>query len=103
MMADDVATRVETALARLVAEDRPITFTGVAAQAGVARATLYRNPSLRALVDEHRVHQIDTRTLSGLSTEIAYLRIQLEAVAARVTAQEERLRRLERRRATNSA
>jgi len=102
-MADDVAARVEAALARLVAEDRLITFTAVADEASVARATLYRNPSLRALVDEHRAHQIDTRTLSGLSTEIAYLRIQLEAVAARVTAQEERLRRLERRRARDSA
>ncbi len=102
-MAEDVAARVETALAHLVAEDRLITFTAVADEAGVARATLYRNPSLRALVDEHRAHQIDTRTLSGLSAEIAYLRIGLEAVAARVTDQEERLRRLERRRARDSA
>jgi len=61
MMADDIAARVEAALARLVAEDRLITFTAVADDASVARATLYRNPALRALVDEHRVHQIDTR------------------------------------------
>jgi len=103
MTADDLPARVERALARLVAADRPITFTAVADHAGVARATLYRNPTLRALVDEHRAHQVDTRTLTGLNAEIAHLRTLLDALAARVTTQEERLRRLEGRRATNSA
>jgi hypothetical protein len=101
--AGELPARVETALAHLVAADRPITFTAVAEEAGVARATLYRNPALRALVDEYRAHQLDARTLSGLSAEITYLRTALEAVAVRVRAHEERLRRLEHRRAASSA
>lgn len=50
----------------------------------------------------HRARQIDTRTLSGLHAEIAHLRTALEAVAARATAHEERLRRLERPHAVDS-
>lgn len=103
MTASDLPARVETALAHLVATDRPITFTAVAQEASVARATLYRNPALRALVDEYRAHQLDARTLSGLSAEITYLRTALEAVAVRVKAHEERLRRLEHRRTASSA
>ena len=45
MTAGDPPGRVETALAHLVAADRPITFRAVAEEDGVARATLYRNPS----------------------------------------------------------
>ena len=103
MSADDLSVRVETALARLVATGQRITFTAVAEEAGVARATLYRNTSLRVLVDDHRAQQVDTHTLSGLSAEIAYLRAALEAVAARVSTHEERLRRLEHRRTAHSA
>ena len=95
--------RMQKALAHLVAAERPITFTAVAQEAGLARATLYRNPSLRALVDEHRARQLDARTLSGLSAEIAHLRTALEALAARVRAHEERLRRVEHRRNARSA
>jgi Family of unknown function (DUF6262) len=101
--ARDLPARVETALAHLVAADRPITFTAVAEEAGIARATLYRNPALRAVVDEYRAHQLDARTLSGLSAEIAYLRTALEALSARVRVHEERLRRLEHRRTASSA
>ncbi len=76
MSAGDLVAQVEAALHALVAADQPITFTAVAEHAGLARATLYRNPALRALVEEHRAGQADTRTLSGLSTEIAHLRTQ---------------------------
>jgi len=57
----------------------------------------------RALVEDHRLHQIDTRTLSGLSTQLGHLRTALEAVAERVRGHEERIRQLERRRATRSS
>lgn len=103
MTTDDLLARVEDALRALAAADQPVTFTAVAERAALARATLYRNPTLRALVDEHRLGQIDTRTLSGLSTEIGHLRSALEAVADRVRGHEERLRRLERRRAARSS
>lgn len=103
MSTGDLVPRVEAALEALAAADQLVTFTAVAEQAGLARATLYRNPTLRALVDEHRLAQIDTRTLSGLSTEIGHLRSTLEAVADRVRGHEERIRRLERRRAARSS
>lgn len=103
MTTDDVVARVETALHTLVAGDQPVTFTAVAEIAGVGRATLYRNPTLRALVEQHRHTQVDTRTLTGLSAEIGHLRTALEAVAGRVRRHEERLRQLEHRRTARSS
>lgn len=99
----DNFSRVEAALRNLVSAGRPVTFTDVAATSGLGRATLYRNPSLRALVEEHRARQADAHTLSGLSAEISHLRAGLEAVAARVRDQEERVRRLEGRRVVRTS
>jgi hypothetical protein len=103
MTVGDLVARIEAALHTLEAADQPVTFTAVAEHAGLARATLYRNPTLRALVEQHRLGQIDTRTLSGLSTEIDHLRTALEAIAERVRDHEERVRRLERRQAARSS
>ncbi len=103
MTADDLVAQVETALRSITGAGQPVTFTAVAEQAGLGRATLYRNPTLRALIDEHRIAQIDTRTLSGLSAEISHLRTGLEAIANRVRSHEERLRQLERRRTARSS
>jgi hypothetical protein len=103
MTTDDLVATVEAALAELADDDQAVTFTAVAQRAGVARATLYRNSTLRALIDQHRRDQIDTRTLTGLHTEIAHLRTALEAIAHRVRDHEERLRHLERRRTTRAS
>lgn len=103
MSTDDLTTRVETALRDLAADDQAVTFTAVAERVGIARATLYRNTTLRALVDQQRLNQIDTRSLSGMSAEIAHLRTALEAIAERVRTHEERLRHLERRRTARSS
>jgi len=88
---------VETACTRLHDAGEKVTFTAVAEHAGISRTTLYRNPQLRAVIEEHRSHSHDRNTLTGLAAEIAHLRTGLEAVAARVTTQEERLRQLEGR------
>ena len=88
--------RVERACAALVDAGQPLTFTAVATRAQVGRATLYRDPQLRATVDEHRIRQSEARTLTGLTREIAHLRLALDAVAANVRRHEERLRHLER-------
>lgn len=95
-MTDNVEL-VETACTELAHQDEPITFTVVAEITGISRTTLYRNPQLRAIVDEHRSHTHDRRTLTGLNAEIGHLRTALEAVADRVRHHEERLRRLETR------
>ena len=68
------------------------------AHAGIGRATLYRRPELRAIVEEHRRHGRDALTLTGLQVQIDQLRRSLEAVAAKVRRHEETIRRLERAR-----
>lgn len=91
---------VEAACAHLAETGRQITFTAVAEHTGISRTTLYRNPQLRAVIDDHRSHSHDRNTLTGLAAEIAHLRTGIEALADRVRDQEERLRHLERRSTT---
>lgn len=93
-MSEQRRQQVEDACRDLIASQQPITFDNVAARAGVGKATLYRNPDLRALVEEHRQQHREARTLSGLSTEIAHLRNAIEAIADNVRRHEEQLRRL---------
>jgi AcrR family transcriptional regulator len=88
--------QVEQACAQLVAEGLPITFDDVALRAGLGRATLYRHPDLRAVVEEQRLRGREAGTLTGLSADIAHLRTALEAIAGRVRSHEEELRKLRR-------
>jgi AcrR family transcriptional regulator len=94
MSTDDRRRRVEDACADLLATGQPVTFDEVASRVGLGRATLYRNPELRAVVEEHRTRGREAHTLTGLSTEIEHLRIALDALAAKVRRHEEQLRRL---------
>lgn len=41
-------TKAETAIQRLIGENQPITFDGVAQAAGISRAWLYKEPEMRA-------------------------------------------------------
>ena len=93
----DYVSRVEKACAQLAADGKPITADAVADESGLSRATLYRNPTLRAIIDEHRARQRDARTLTGLTAEVAHLRTAVEALAASVKRHEEQIRRLNRR------
>ena len=88
---------VETACARLAHKGEAITFTAIAEHTGISRTTLYRNPQLRAIIEEHRHNTHDRHTITGLATQIAHLRTGLEALADRIRNHEERLRHLERR------
>ena len=90
-------TRVEQACADLINAGQQVTFTAVAEHTGLARATLYRNQQLRAVIDEHRQRQHEARTLSGLTAEITHLRTAVEEIAVTVRRHEEQLRRLQRR------
>jgi len=90
----DYVLRVENACAQLATDGTPITADAVAALAGLGRATLYRRPELRALIEEHRQQARDALTLSGLAVQIDQLRGSLEAVAGNVRRHEEQLRRL---------
>jgi hypothetical protein len=93
MNADRLA-QVERACADLADHGEDVTFVTVSERAGVPRVTLYRNPDLRAVVEEQRARARDAHTLTGLSTELANLRVALEAVAERVRHHDETLRRI---------
>jgi len=77
-MNNNLAT-VEAACRDLAAAGHPITFTTIAERTGISRTTLYRNHQLRAVIEEHRHHSHDPRTLTGLTTEIAHLRTAVQA------------------------
>lgn len=84
--------RVEQACLDLVTTDQSLTFDQVAARTGLSRATLYRNPELRAVIEEHRHRDREAHTLTGLATEINHLRTAVEALASKVRRHEEELR-----------
>jgi nicotinamidase-related amidase len=98
MTSTDTIGRVEQACTELLADHQPVTFTQIAARSGLGRTTLYRNPSVRALIEEHRQRSTSAATLTGLATDIAALRTALEAIASRVRHHEEQLRKISKRR-----
>lgn len=98
MTSPETLARAEDACTQLNAAGQPVTFTAVAAQAGISRASLYRDTALRALIDEHRHHAASARTLTGLADDITALRTALDAVASRVRRHEEQIRQLNRKR-----
>lgn len=93
----DLIDRIEHACQDLLAAGQPITFAEVSSRVGAGRATLYRRPELRSLIEEHRRHDRDPRTLTGLATQIEQLHATLEALATKVRRHEEQLRQLNRR------
>ena len=94
MTSANTLNRVERACTQLHHDGQQVTFTAVAAATGIGRTTLYRNPDLRAVVDQHRRRSATSGTLTGLTDEIATLRTAVEAIADRVRKHEEQLRRL---------
>jgi hypothetical protein len=93
----DLIARVEQTCAELLADHQPVTFTQVATHSGIGRTTLYRNPTLRTLIEEHRQRSTSAGTLTGLAADITALRTALEAVATRVRHHEEQLRQIGKR------
>ena len=87
-------SRVDRACAQLRHNGNAVTFTAVAASTGLSRTTLYRNPGLRAVIEDHRHRAAASGTLTGLTDELATLRTALDAVADRVRHHEEQLRKL---------
>jgi len=98
MTSPDTLARVERACTQLLRDGQPVTFTTVAQQAGVSRTTLYRDDSLRAVIEEHRTRSHDPRTLTSIASEIGHLRTAVEALADRVRRHDEQLRRINRTR-----
>ncbi len=67
----------------IVAHGDPVTFVTVSQRSGIPRVTLYRNPALRALVEEHRAKAQEATTLTGLAAQLASQRLTLQALAAK--------------------
>jgi hypothetical protein len=86
--------RVERACAELHRAGQAVTFTAVAAHTGLGRTTLYRDPTIRAVIDQHRQRAASSGSLTALTDEISTLRAALDALATRVRRHEEHLRRL---------
>jgi hypothetical protein len=86
--------RVDRACAQLRRDGKSVTFTAVAAITGLSRTTLYRNPAMRAVIDDHRRRANDSGTLAGITEEITLLRTALDALADCVRRHEEQIRKL---------
>jgi hypothetical protein len=86
--------QVEDACTQLAARGEPITFVAIARHTGIPRVTLYRNPALRAVVDEHRDRAHDATSLTGLAAQLAMQQLTLHALADRVRQHEEVIRKL---------
>jgi AcrR family transcriptional regulator len=91
-MNDRVRQHVETVCQELADHGETVTFTAVSERAGIGRATLYRNPELRALVEAYRDHTAQPGTLSGIRAELADVRSELERLSATVSQHDKQLR-----------
>ena len=85
---------VERACADLLRNGQAVTFTAVAALTGLGRTTLYRDPIIRAIIEENRHRAAASGTLTALTDEIATLRAALDTLATSVRRHEEQLRKL---------
>lgn len=85
---------VEQACAQLASRGEQVTFVTVAQRTGIPRVTLYRNPALRAVVEEHRARERHATTLTGLAAQLATQQLTLHALADKIRRHEELLRNL---------
>lgn len=93
---NDKASRVEQACLDLTDKQQTVTFTAIADAVELSRATLYRNPALRAIVEHHRQTAPTTNTLDRLNQDLDTLRIIVAELADRIRHHDEQIRRLNR-------
>ncbi|MDN5762477.1 MAG: helix-turn-helix domain-containing protein [Microlunatus sp.] len=82
--------QVERVCTQLHQQGHTVTFAAVADLTGLGRSTLYRDPTIRAVIDQHRHRSTNTGTITGLTDQIA----TLDALADKVRRHDEQLRRL---------
>ncbi len=92
--------RVRAACEQLLADGRDVTFTAVAQQARISRATCYRDRDLRTVIDTYRARHGHLLTITGLADRIDNLNQALDAVAAKVRRHEEEIRTLKQSRSS---
>lgn len=89
--------RVERACTQLHHQGHTVTFTAIATITGLGRSTLYRDPTIRAVIEQHRHSTTDSGSIGSLTDEIATLRTALNELADKVRSHDEQLRRLKTR------
>ncbi len=87
--------QIERACADLARDGQPVTFTAVAELAGTARSTLYRNQTLRTIIEQHRRTASDG-TITAITDELATLRATVRALADTVRRHDAQIRHLTR-------
>ena len=85
--------KIERACIDLTANGQPITIAAVAGIAGISRYTIYRNPGLRAVIEQHRRTASD-KTITAVTDEIATLLATVTTLAGTVRRHEAQIRRL---------
>ena len=96
MNTEPLNEQLETALRQLTSQGARISFTAIAAQLGIPRSSLYRNPEARELIHQ-RITETRLDSEKNLANEITRLGTLIDTLAARVRNQEERIRQLEGR------
>lgn len=86
MTSANTLNRVERACAQLRHDGQHVTFTAIAAATGIGRTSLYRDPTLRVVIDQHRHSAATNGTLTGLTDEIAALRTAVDGSPTRYDA-----------------
>lgn len=92
-MTNNSLNQIERACADLARNGEPV--TAVATHTGIARSTLYRNQTLRVMIEHHRDSSSD-QTITALTDELATLRVTIGSLADTVRRHDAQIRRLTR-------
>lgn len=92
-MTNTTLNQIERACADLARNGHPITITAVAEHAGISRSTIYRNPTLRAIIEHHQQAAPDG-SITAITDELATLRQAVQTLADTVRHHDAQLRRL---------
>jgi AcrR family transcriptional regulator len=92
-MTNTTLNQIERACADLARNGHAITIAAVAEHAGISRSTIYRNPTLRAIIEHHQQAAPDG-SITAISDELATLRQAVQTLADTVRHHDAQLRRL---------
>ena len=94
-MTNTTLNQIERACADLARNGHPITIAAVAEHAGISRSTIYRNPTLRAIIEHHQQAAPDG-SITAITDELATLRQAVQTLADTVRHHDAQLRQLGR-------
>ena len=92
-MTNPTLNQIERACTELARDGQPITIAAVAEHAGISRSTIYRNPTLRAIIEHHQQAAPDG-SITAITDELATLRQAVQTLADTVRHHDAQLRRL---------